>query len=108
MRVRPDLIAVPALAVVVALASGAALLAATLGGPLPTPLPLFPSTNWWNLDISAAPVDPNSASYIAFINNGGTRRLHPDFGGDASTGSVSIYGFPYVVVDGTQAKKTVQ
>ena len=31
---------------------------------------------------------PNSASYIAFINNGGTRRLHPDFGGEASPGSV--------------------
>jgi hypothetical protein len=25
---------------------------------------------------------PDSADYIAFINNGGTRRLHPDFGGD--------------------------
>jgi hypothetical protein len=43
----------------------------TLGGPLPQPLPLFPSNNWWNLDISHWPVNPNSASYIAFINNGG-------------------------------------
>ena len=33
----------------------------TIGGPLPGPLPLFPSDNWWNLDISAAPVDPASA-----------------------------------------------
>ncbi len=54
--------------------------------PVPGPLPLFPPDNWWNLDISTAPVDPGSASYIAFINNGGTRRLHPDFGGEASPG----------------------
>ena len=80
----------------------------TLGGPLPGPLPLFPATNWWNADISTAPVDPASASYIAFINNGSTRRMHPDFGGDASPGSVEIYGFPYLVVSGTTPKKTVQ
>src|SRR5262245_13241183 len=54
------------------------------GGPLPQS-PLFPPDNWWNLDISSWPVDPNSSSYIAFINNGGTRRLHPDFGGNAGT-----------------------
>ena len=82
--------------------------AATQGGPLPGPLPLFPRSNWWNLDISNAPVDPQSTAFIQFINNGGTRRLHPDFGGEVSPGSVQIYGFPYVVVDGTQAKKAVQ
>ena len=75
------------------------------GGALPGPLPLFPPDNWWNLDISGAPVDPSSAAFITFINNGGTRRLHPDFGGDVSPGSVEIYGMPYVVVDGTQPKK---
>ena len=78
------------------------------GGALPQPMPLFPANNWWNLDISAAPVDPNSAAYIAFINNGGTRHLHPDMGGNVSPGSVDIYGMPYVVVDGTQAKVAVQ
>ena len=76
------------------------------GGPLPQPVPEFPATNWWNLDISSAPVDPKSANYIAFINNGGTRHLHPDFGGDESPGSVNIYGFPYVVVDGTGTSAT--
>ena len=70
----------------------------------PAPLPLFPSDNWWNADISAAPVDAGSASYIAFINNGGTRRLHPDFGGEASPGSVDIYGMPYAIVDGVAAE----
>ena len=82
--------------------------AASQGGALPGPLPLFPRSNWWNLDISSAPVDPGSASYISFINNGSARRLHPDFGGDVSPGSAQVYGFPYVVVDGTQPKRTVQ
>ena len=77
------------------------------GAPPPGPLPVFPSDNWWNTDISQAPVDANSASYIAFINNGGTRKLHPDFGGEVSPGSVAIYGMPYAVVDGNQPKLAV-
>jgi hypothetical protein len=77
------------------------------GGALPGPFPLFPPDNWWNVDISAAPVDPSSAAFISFINNGGTRRLHPDFGGEEFPGSVGIYGMPYVVVDGTQPRLTV-
>jgi hypothetical protein len=77
------------------------------GAAPPGPLPLLPPDNWWNLDISAAPVDPGSAGYIAFINNGGTRRLHPDFGGNVSPGSVDIYGMPYAIVDGSQAKQAV-
>ena len=74
---------------------------------IPGPLPLFPADHWWNTDISAAPLDPGSASFIAYINNGGTRRLHPDFGGTASPGSIDIYGMPYVIVDGAQAKQAV-
>jgi hypothetical protein len=77
------------------------------GAPPPGPLPVFPADNWWNLDVSAAPVDVNSASYIAFINNGGMRRLHPDFGGEASPGSVAIYGMPYAVVAGSTPKQAV-
>jgi len=77
------------------------------GAAVPGPLPLFPPDNWWNADISSAPVDPASASYIAFINNGGTRRLHPDFGGEASPGSVDVYGMPYAIVDGSQPKLPV-
>lgn len=77
--------------------------AATQGGAIPVPLPLFPANNWWNVDISNAPVDSSSASFISFI--GTTRGLHPDFGGDAGGGDV--YGFPFIVVDGAQAKKTV-
>jgi hypothetical protein len=54
---------------------------------------VFPRSNWWNLDISKAPLDPGSAAYIGFI--GPTRRVHDDFG-------PSPYGIPYVVVSGTQ------
>ena len=67
------------------------------GGALPQPLPLFPPDNWWNLDISNWPVDANSGNFISFINNGGTRTLHPDFGGNAGRGN-AVYGMPYAVV----------
>lgn len=103
LRVRPASILAAALAGCLAVLVAAP----QAGGPLPGPLPLFPSDNWWNADVSQAPVDPRSASFIAFVNNGGVRRLHPDFGGDVSPGSTAIYGFPYVVVDGTQAKRSV-
>jgi hypothetical protein len=73
----------------------------------PLPFPLFPADNWWNQDVSQAPIDPRSAQLIAFINNGGARRLHPDFGGFAAPGGVEIYGFPYVVVGGEQPKRAV-
>lgn len=77
------------------------------GAAPPPPLPLFPADNGWNTNITAAPVDPDSASYVAFINNGGTRRLHPDFGGEAAPGGVDVYGMPYAIVDGSQAKQPV-
>ncbi|MBX7246262.1 MAG: hypothetical protein K1X53_12270 [Candidatus Sumerlaeaceae bacterium] len=74
----------------------------TQGGALPGPLPILPANNWWNLDISAAPVDPASTTTINWIS--ATRALHPDFGGDEEPGNPSnpaIYGFPYCVVPGT-------
>lgn len=79
------------------LSSHAIAMDAVQGSPLPPQL--FPASNWWNQDISAWPVDPQSASYIAFINNGGTRSMHPDFGGNAGSG-YAIYGLPYAVVRG--------
>ncbi|HUR82641.1 MAG TPA: hypothetical protein VM733_17910 [Thermoanaerobaculia bacterium] len=77
--------------------------AAQQGANLGVPQPLFPPSNWWNTDVSAAPVDPGSASYINFI--GATDALHPDFGGDAGGGDV--YGFPVITVEGNAPKKTV-
>ncbi|HEX4440662.1 MAG TPA: S-layer homology domain-containing protein [Thermoanaerobaculia bacterium] len=67
---------------------------------------LFPPTNWWNTEVSAAPVDSNSDAYLTYVNGGGVAHLHPDFGGNASGNK--IYGFPYAVVDGAQAKLAVQ
>ena len=70
-------------------------------GTLPSPLPLFPPDNWWNVDISAAPVDTNSTNFINFI--GANVGLHPDFGGDSlDDPPPAIYGMPYISVPGTQ------
>src|ERR1700682_3657327 len=65
-------------------------------------LRFFPADNDWNQDVSAAPVDPNSAALIASI--GLDRGLHPDFG--------TVYdgapnGIPYILVDGSQPKVPV-
>jgi hypothetical protein len=79
---------------------------ATRGGEVPGPLPVFPPDNWWNQDISAAPVDPGSAQFINGIGVG--RGLHPDFGGYDVDNPAYIYGIPYVVVGGDQPKQTVQ
>ena len=67
---------------------------------------VFPVTNWWNQDISAAPVDARSAQLIDWIsgrtatNTTAIRRLHPDFGPPP-------YGIPYVVVAGDQPRVAV-
>jgi hypothetical protein len=67
-----------------------------LGGRRP-----FPADNAWNVDVSAAPVDPKSSTLIASC---GLRNLHPDFG--------TVYdgapnGIPFVVVHAAQAKVPV-
>jgi len=67
---------------------------------------VFPVTNWWNQDISTAPVDARSTQLIDWIsgrsptNPTAVRRLHPDFGPPP-------YGIPYVVVAGDQARVPV-
>jgi hypothetical protein len=64
---------------------------------------VFPMTNWWNLDVSRAPLDTQSAQLIVWIsgrtasNPTAIRRLHPDFGPPP-------YGFPYVVVGADQPR----
>ena len=80
--------------------NGAALgIGASLQGFTP-----FPGDNAWNLDVSAAPVDPNSAAIIAFIGAG--TGLHPDFGAGLYNGSP--IGIPYMVVaSSSQAKVPV-
>jgi hypothetical protein len=59
---------------------------------------VFPADNWWNLDVSGAPVDSQSQAIIGWI--GGTRILHPDFGPPP-------YGIPYAGVGANQARLPV-
>jgi len=67
---------------------------------------VFPADNWWNLDISQAPVDSSSHAYIDWIsgrvngNTTATRSLHPDF-------VPPPYGIPYVTVGSQQALQRV-
>jgi hypothetical protein len=91
-----------AVAVAAAAVPEAAEAAAVRGGPLPAPL--VAADNWWRTDVSAAPVDPGSASFISFI--GATKGLRPDFGG--SPAACEIYGFPYATVGASQPKRAVQ
>jgi hypothetical protein len=63
---------------------------------------LFPADNAWNADVSAQPVDANSATYIASC--GASSPLHPDFG---TVYAGAPNGIPYVVVHGTQPRVPV-
>jgi hypothetical protein len=78
--------------------------AAQPAGPLPQPLPLFPADNWWNVDVSQAPVDPGSAANINWIGGSGGKRVHPDWGASANDPGdpTATYGMPYVSVPGSQ------
>ena len=59
---------------------------------------LFPPDNWWNQDITAAPIDPQSDAFINFV--GRTRGLHPDFGPPP-------YGIPYVGVGSAEVRSPI-
>jgi hypothetical protein len=69
-------------------------------GPREYSCPIFPASNPFNQEIAHAPVDPNSAAYIASI--GLTGHLHPDFGTNPS------YGIPYTVVGPNQPKVPIK
>jgi hypothetical protein len=56
---------------------------------------VFPPNNPWNQSIVHAPVNPNSAAYVASIDST-EQFLHADFGSNPT------YGIPYVVVRGSQ------
>jgi len=63
---------------------------------------LFPTDNWWNLNISQAPVDAKSADYVRDISGGTAEQVKPwyDWG--------NTYGLPYVTVSGNYPKVTIQ
>ncbi len=63
----------------------------------------FASDNFWNTDISGAPVDANSGAIINFI--GPTIGMHADFGSGQYQGS--NIGIPYAVVGGTQSPVSI-
>ena len=62
--------------------------------------PIFPAGNPLNQEIAHAPVNPNSAAYVASI--GLSAHLHPDFGTEPS------YGIPYTVVGPHQPKAPIR
>jgi hypothetical protein len=62
--------------------------------------PILPAEDPLNQEITDAPINPNSASYIASI--GLTAHLHPDFGTNPS------YGIPYTVVGPEQPKVPIK
>ena len=61
----------------------------------------FPASNAWNADVSALPVDPNSAALIAAC---GTRGLHADFG---TVWNGAPNGIPYALVGAGQPRVPV-
>ncbi len=63
---------------------------------------VFPPDNPWNQDVSALPVHPDSARFIASI--GATTNLHPDFG---TVWNGAPNGIPFVVVDRTQPRAPI-
>jgi hypothetical protein len=68
---------------------------------VPANAPVVGDESAWNQDISQAPLDPNSANYIAYINSHGGQTLLPDWG------SPRVLGFPYQVVGKRQRRTKV-
>jgi hypothetical protein len=106
IRDTPANVSVRTFSAAVAVAFAVVLVQAATAPVLNEPLvgrQVFPTSNWWNADVSAVPVDPRTAALIDFIsgrtptNTTAVRRLHPDFGPPP-------YGFPYVAVAGDQAR----
>ena len=83
-----------------ALASAAPSKRAKAAGPHEHGCPILPANNALNRDISRAPIDPRSASYIASI--GAALHLHADFGTNPG------YGIPYVVVGAHQPRVPIK
>lgn len=59
---------------------------------------LFPPDNWWNQEVTAAPVDLQSDALMNFV--GRTRALHPDFGPPP-------YGIPYLGVGSAEVRSPI-
>jgi hypothetical protein len=68
--------------------------------------PIFPVDNWWNVDVSGAPLDTRSSDLIDWICDRTSptdpceATMHPDFGAPP-------YGIPYMGVSGEQPLEPV-
>jgi hypothetical protein len=107
-RLRPRAL-LAALLAAAALATGTTMAPLAPAAPRPEPAakgpreygcPILPASNALNRDISRAPVDPLSDSYIASIGAG--LHLHADFGANPS------YGIPYAVVGPGQPRVPIK
>ncbi|MBX7068447.1 MAG: hypothetical protein K1X38_03595 [Microthrixaceae bacterium] len=67
----------------------------TLGG-----CPMMPADNYWHADVSALPVHPRSAAWVASI--GTSKKFHTDFGSGLWDGGP--IGIPYSTVSAGQPK----
>ncbi len=79
------------------------------GGTLPQ---LFPADNWWNVDVSAAPLvpEPQMTQYLQHYSADLSRALHADFGGnsvDPDDPPNTIYGMVYMTVPDNQPLETL-
>jgi hypothetical protein len=78
-------------------------LAAASAAPILDGCPVFPADNIWNTPVDTLPVHPNSSAYIQSIGAGD--HFHADFG--SGTWNGYPIGIPYNVVQGSQAKLSV-
>jgi hypothetical protein len=94
-----------AVAALVAAATAVALGQPSGAAPVPgaTACPVFPADSFWHADVSALPVHPQSAAWVASI--GASAKLKADFG--SGTWDGGPIGIPYTVVPGTQPKVPV-
>jgi hypothetical protein len=74
--------------------------ARSAGGAVEYNCPILPAEDPLNQEIANAPVNPNSAAYVASI--GLSAHLHPDFGTEPS------YGIPYTVVGAEQKQVPIK
>jgi hypothetical protein len=74
--------------------------ARSAGGAVEYGCPILPAEDPLNQEIADAPVNPNSAAYVASI--GLSAHLHPDFGTEPS------YGIPYTVVGPEQKQVPIK
>ena len=70
------------------------------GGAVELGCPILPAEDPLNQEIADAPVNPDSAAYVASI--GLSAHLHPDFGTEPS------YGIPYTVVGAEQKQVPIK